>query len=479
MNLRQTSATIALALFGALVAASPAAGSRTQETIFDATNDLLLAPTAEARDATLDDLRALGVDTVRVVVPWRGLVPGSNSPRRPESFDPTDPAAYHGGVIQALDHVVRGTEERGMKLLLSPSSPTPDWASASGRSSVASPKPIEFRQLLTGLGRRYDGSFGGVPCIQPLPPPLDTVDCVKFPFIFPPLPRVSFWSMWNEPNLDLFLRPQRRRGLTVSGAAYRNLFRAGMAGLRVSGHGDDPVLVGETAPSGGHKGTPPLDFMRQVLARGPVGAAGWAHHPYDPNGTPLTPSSRRLLSIPALGGLGKPGPRSAPAPSLPVYVTEYGVESRPDRRYGVPLARQAEYLGLAEYSLWRNPRVRSFGQYLMRDDANEFEYSFQTGLRFLDGRRKPAYSAFAMTLVVREPQSGPLRFWGHVRPGEGSRVVQVKASGGRLVRRATTDADGYFQFSAPARRATRWRARAELPGGRVVQGSWIRSYRFD
>ena len=478
MTLRQTSTALALALISSLLAAAPAAASRSQETIFDATNDLLLAHSAAAREATLDELDALGVDTVRVVVPWRGLVPGPNARQRPESFDPTDPADYQSGVVQALDEVVRGTDERGMKLLLSPSSPTPDWASASGRSSVASPKPAEFRRLLIGLGRRYDGTFGGFACVQPLPPPLDTVDCAQVPFIFPPLPRVSFWSMWNEPNLDIFLQPQKRRGRSVSGVAYRNLFLAGLSGLRVSGHGDDPVLVGETAPSGGRKGTPPLDFMRQVLARGPVGAAGWAHHPYDPTGTPLAPSSARLLSIPALGRLGARRGGTA-APALPVYVTEYGVESVPDRQYGVPLARQAEYLGLAEYSLWRNRRVRSFGQYLMRDDDSKFQYSFQTGLRFRDGARKPAYAAFAMTLVVREPRRGPLRFWGHVRPAEGSGVVEVRARGGRLVRRIATDSAGYFRFSAPARGAKHWRARSVLPGGRVVQGPWIRSYRFD
>src|SRR3712207_8558442 len=97
MTLRQTSMALALALFAALLLAPPAGASRTQQTIFDATNDLLLAPSVQAREAALDELEALGVDTVRVVVPWRGLVPGANARERPASFDPTDPAEYEIG----------------------------------------------------------------------------------------------------------------------------------------------------------------------------------------------------------------------------------------------------------------------------------------------------------------------------------------------------------------------------------------------
>jgi hypothetical protein len=478
MITRQTAATVALALCALLFAAAPAAASRSQETIFDATNDLLHAPSAGSRDAILDDLDALGVDTVRVVVPWRGVVPRPGAPTRPEGFDPEDPAAYDGRVIEALDHLVRGTSSRGMGLLLSPSAPIPDWASASGRSAVASPKPAEYRRLLTGLGRRYDGTFGSVPCVQPLPPPLDTIDCLEIPILLPALPRVEFWSMWNEPNLEIFLKPQRRAGRPVGGALYRQLFLAGRQGLRVAGHGSDTVLVGETAPSGGRRGTPPLEFIGQVLARGGIGADGWAHHPYDPGGSPLASSSRKLLSIPALNRLSRALRRGQGVP-LPVYVTEYGVESVPDRRFGVPLVRQAEYLGLAEFSLWRNPNVRSYGQYLLNDDPARFQYSFQTGLRLSDGRAKPAHAAFALPLVVRRGARGPgLRFWGHVRPAEGPQVVEVSAQGRGLVRRVRTDGAGYFTFTAPSRGARRWRASATLPGGRLLKGPWIRSYRF-
>jgi hypothetical protein len=482
MTLRQKVAVAAVAACATLAAASPAAASRDQVTIFDATNDLLRANSAEAREATLDELEALGVDVVRVVVPWRGVVPDPGAARRPGGFDPTDPAAYEGGVVQALDQVVRGAGARGMEVLVSPSAPIPDWASASGRSAIESPRPAEYRQLLTGLGRRYDGTFGGIPCVQPLPPPLETIDCLQVPFLLRPIPRVGIWSMWNEPNVYLFLRPQNRAGRPFAGKLYRRLFLAGRTGLAASGHASDTILIGETAPSGGRRGTPPLDFMRQVLCAGcpALPADGWAHHPYDPGGTPFHPSSPHLLTIPSLGELSAALRRSSgSAARLPVYVTEYGVESVPDRQVGVSLSRQAEYLGIAEYSLWRNPRVRSYGQYLLTDDTAGFAFSFQSGLKLRDGRRKPAYGAFAIPLVVRQVgRGGALSFWGHVRPGSGPHAVEVHARGKGLIRRVTTNDAGYFAFRAPARGAVRWRATSPAADGRLLKGPWIRSYRF-
>ena len=134
-----------------------------------------------------------------------------------------------------------------MRVLLSPSAPIPDWASASGASPVSDPDPAAFEQLMIGLGRRYDGSFGcGLPICLPTPlEPLPTGPVLE------PIPRVEFWSIWNEPNLDLFLRPQFRRGKPVVGSLYRSLFLAARSGLQASGHGGDTVLIGETSPSSG------------------------------------------------------------------------------------------------------------------------------------------------------------------------------------------------------------------------------------
>jgi hypothetical protein len=476
------------------LATPTAQASRDQETVFDATNDLLLARSEAARDRILDDLQGLGVDIVRIVVPWRRIVPTPGSAARPLGFDPTDPAAYRGGELNSIDQAVRGAAARGMRVLLSPSAPIPDWASASGRSALVNPKPAEFRGLLVGLGRRYDGSFGSE-CL-PVPsedPPLPAGTLICLPGQRGPIPRVELWSMWNEPNLDLFLRPQYRRGRPVAGPIYRRLFLAGREGLRQSGHDADTVLIGETSPSSGYSSTAPLDFLAQVLCldsrfrhRGGcprLGATGWAHHPYDPRGSPFRASARRLLGIPALNrlqrALGTAARTGATEGRLPVYVTEYGVETVPDPD-GVSLMRQAEYLGIGEYLLWRDRWVSSYGQYLLHDDRAGNRFAFQSGLRTRAGAAKPAYEAFAIPLVAR--RSGRrIRFWGHVRPGNGVREVLVETLGGGRVselRRVNTDARGYFAFTARAGKARRWRAVCALADGRVLTGPFVRAYRF-
>src|ERR671922_230801 len=69
-----------------------------------------------------------------------------------------------------------------------------------------------------------------------------------------PLPRVSFWSVWNEPNEFHFLAPQwgvaNGRVIEPAGAIYRSLVDAAFSGLAGSGHADDTILIGETAPKG-------------------------------------------------------------------------------------------------------------------------------------------------------------------------------------------------------------------------------------
>lgn len=483
--------TLALLLACCLMAAAaPTAwAGRGQETIFDATNDLLRADSVAARGAVLDQLESLGVDTVRVVVPWREIVPAPGAATPPAGYDPTDPASYKGGVVATLDAVVRGADARGMRVLLTPSSPMPNWASRSGRSSVSDPKPAEYRRLVTGLGRRYSGSFGGLVCDEFL---ASLGICTALEVLIQPIPRVDFWSFYNEPNLDIFLKPQYRRGRPVAGSIYRSLFLAGRNGLAASGHGDDTVLVGETAPGPGRTGTAPIDFLRGVLCldasfrpRGscaPLDADGWAHHPYDPRGTPFSSSSRKLVAIPSItkmtGALARAASGGSTGGRLPIYVTEYGVESVPDRVLGVSLQRQAEFLGIGEYLLWLNPGVRSFAQYLLRDDDPGHRFSFQSGLRRHGGAAKPSLASFPITLVVRSLRNGRLLFWGHVRPAQDRVEVTVRDERSRLVRSLYTNPAGYFAFTAAPRAATRWNAESTLPGGRRLRGPRIRAYGF-
>jgi hypothetical protein len=231
-------------------------------------------------------------------------------------------------------------------------------------------------------------------------------------------------------------------------------------------------------------------FVRRGHCK-PISAAGWAQHPYTPGVAPWQrPRSKGGISIGSLGRLTRALRLAAAAGAtvgrLPVYVTEFGIESypKPAKLFGLDQLRQAEYLGIAEYLLYHNPSIRSFAQYLMQDDAGNphAHLTFNTGLRFADDRPKLSYSAFPITLVVRRQGSAQVEIWGHVRPGSGARVVEVEyqdsdgISG--VLAPVLTDEDGYFEFRSEYRPGRRWRAASPQANGRPLSGPMIRPYSF-
>lgn len=468
---------LVVALATSLAAVPGASGSRGQTTLFDLGGVALDLPPAP-RTVLLDELQDFGVDTVRVMVTWRQIAPEPGSPGKP-AFDQTNPAAYPAENWIRLDDMIQQANARGMDVLLTPTSPTPRWGSTSN-SEVANPIAFDFGQFVQALGTRYSGSY------TPPPTPTDPAPTV--------LPRVFRWSVYNEPNLTLFLKPQLRRGKSVAAKIYRRLFLAAQTGLQQSGHGDDLLLIGETSPGPGRKGTDPITFMRGVFClnerykrrRGcaPIDADGWAQHPYDPFDAPFEVPRQNLINLATIGRLTKALNKARRARGvtrrLPIYVTEYGIESVPDRKFGVSQLRQAEFIAISEFLMYRNGRIRSFGQYLMQDDAGNAQVNFQTGLRFSDGREKVSYDAFPIALVAqrRSERSKTVKIWGHVRPRGAPFNVSVEINGGRVLRRISTNAAGYFQFRTRFRKGRRYSATAVLQDGTTLTGPFVRVYEF-
>jgi hypothetical protein len=407
-----------------LAAAAPAAASRDQESIFEDEHQLLESGPGVAA-AALDDIDALGADSVRSLVLWRRVAPArKGQPYSPAAWDP-------------YDDLVRGTRARGLGLILSPSTPSPLWASrCKHRTATCKPDPKAYRAFVTALGRRYSGSYadenqgGGV------------------------LPRVTRWSLLNEPNQPGWLTPQyeRKRGRLVATAAvvYRALARAGIAGLKASGHGRDQVLLGETGPIGRFTGRlarrpiSPVEFLRNLFCLTPGGrrskargcrgfkrfaVSGFAHHPYQRGGSrppAEPPEAAGEITISAPGRLRRVLDAAARARRiprrLPVYYTEFGFQTNPpDRVFGVRVALQPAYLNQSDWMAYRDRRVRGVGQYKLVDDAPL--PSFQSGLRFGDGQPKPGYAAYQLPIWV-SGRGARLRVYGQVRPAA-NRTPQI------------------------------------------------------
>ncbi len=127
-----------------------------------------------------------------------------------------------------------------------------------------------------------------------------------------------------------------------------------------------------------------------------------------------------------------------------LYLTEFGVQSEPDPISGVSEQRQAEYRSISELIAYRNPRVRAFSQYLMRDDLPRAGSStqryggFESGLRHSGGEAKLAYDGFRLALVAERGRS--TRLWGLVRPAGGADDRADRVPQSRLVEVADAQA---------------------------------------
>jgi hypothetical protein len=461
---RQLMLALLALLAAALLAPAAAPASSRQVMTFEAPGELL---DDSRREATLDAIQAFGVARVRALVYWQDFTASPNSKRTP-SFDRADPAAYPAGTWDLLDRLIDSTQRRGIEVQLTLTGPVPKWATKAKRGHLSSPSAREFGRWVKAVARRYGD-------------------------------RVDLWSIWNEPNHPAFLKPQYENGAPASPGIYRKLYAAGEKALHgVSGGSRDAVLFGETAPIGNENLVSPLEFLRKATclneryhkARSckPLRIDGYAHHAYTrKNGPNFVHPDPDDVSIGALSRLVAALDKAARAgvlpKHLPIYLTEFGIQSKPDPIAGVSLARQAEYLAISERIAYANPRVVAFSQYLLRDDeprkgpAIDRYSGFETGLETSTGRKKPSYNGFILPLAVKRYGSSDV-LWGRVRPATGPTevTIQHKIGKGKWKRLTVVPTSGVYGFRADHRSKQRYRAKWTRPGGGTVTGPPIRAY---
>jgi hypothetical protein len=405
-SLKLTALICAAALLGVVgLAASPALADQSETVFFEAPRDLLEV-TGATRAATIAKLQSLGVHALRIVLYWGDVAPKPDAKKRPH-FNQDNPAAYKWGYYDALIDDV--TALHWTVLLTVSGGPSPRWATAGSRDQFTNPSATDFRQFTEAVGRHY-GKL------------------------------VKLYSIWNEPNQPQYLRPQYTGKKLTSPTLYRSLFLAGYDGLKASGNFSGmKVLMGETSPVGvPDAGIPaPLAFLRGLLCLSstykPIGhcselpAYGYAQHPYSVAAGPFwkgpAVGGQDDVTIGTLGrlvtALNKAAAVHAIRPDMPIYLTEFGVQSKPPNPVlGVPYQQQAEFDAISEKLAWENPRVVSFDQYLLRDDPPKVQ-GFSSGLETYKGVPKLLYDGFRLPLVVARTSTG-VSFWGIVRPFAGS-----------------------------------------------------------
>jgi polysaccharide biosynthesis protein PslG len=313
------------------------------------------------RAQLLGRARATGARLVRVLVAWHVVAPARPAPGA---------LPYDEPLMHDLDELVARAESRGMELLFTIWG-TPPWANGGLPANHAPTDLDALRDFARGVAARY--------------------------------PAVRRYSVWNEPNTELFFAPQfDEAGRSVSPAAYARVYRATYDGIKAA----NPralVGIGETsshgrdAPVAGSQDRhSPARFAELLSRERPrLEFDAWAHHPYPvqrggrPDGLALWPAVTLLSLDRFASSLSEWFGRA----ETPLWITEFAYEAAPADPGGIPEDVQAEYAARAIELAAKMPNVELFVWFTFADyDGGN---PWQSGLLDAKGAERPLYGSFS------------------------------------------------------------------------------------
>ena len=209
------------------------------------------------------------------------------------------------------------------------------------------------------------------------------------------------------------------------------------------------MLLGETSPRGTGKVVAPLTFLRGVLCLDSKyhktshelregQAAGYAHHAYTTGqGPTFKPTQPNDVTIGVLSRLPTALDRAAKAGAitahLPLYLTEFGIESTPGpgargepaAPVGVPRDLRAHRATTTR--AWSPSRSTCCATTCPSPACPLLARypGFETGLFTYKGKHKPSYDGFRLPLAVRRSGS-KVSLWGLVRPAAGVTTASIE-----------------------------------------------------
>jgi len=308
-----------------------------------------------------------GATVIHTAASWPQIAP--TRPVHP--LDADDPA-YH---LADLDTLVREASKYGLRVMVNISG-TPKWANGNQTPNHMPKKLRDLTNFAFMLAQRYDGENPGKGV-------------------------VSMWSVWNEPNLHQFLTPQyNAKGKIVSPGEYARLYKAAYAGIKRANPGAE-VAIGETSAQGRDKPakgnsseTVSPGMFAKLLARiKGLKFDAWAHHPYptSPGAKPMEKVRYPNVTLSQLPTFEKQL-KSTFHRKVPIWITEYGHETKPAQKNGVTYSQQSAYAKQALAVAKADPNVQMFVWFTFRDSAGN---PWQSGLEQPSGAHKPAYAAFS------------------------------------------------------------------------------------
>jgi hypothetical protein len=228
-RLRNILLVTALALGGTLVLPTGALASKGQWSVFEDHTALVKSPVDE-RIRRLNEVKELGVDTLRIEVKWNEVAPDPGSKTKPSNFDASDPGAYasHPNAYPGFggyDDLVVRARNLGFRIILTVTGDAPRWATQGGLGTGTNvnyrPSSGEYANFAAAVAKRYSGVYAG-------------------------LPAVFYYTIWNEPNHRQFIKPTKS-----APGIYRNMVDAAtwwMPRSRRSGPPTRPPRSGSARP---------------------------------------------------------------------------------------------------------------------------------------------------------------------------------------------------------------------------------------
>ena len=367
-----------LAVVFVVVACTPVTASAADRMWMGFTDDPVLRYDP-GRQTDFDLVRQSDATIVRTIVVWSSVA----ATKPANATDPFDPA-YR---FDDLDEYVRNAQSRGLDVLMTIWG-TPAWANGGKAPQYAPIDAGDLQAFAQALASRYSGRYPGYPFVR-------------------------FFGIWNESNLATFLRPQyTSTGKPASPAIYARLAAAGYAGLK-AGNPLAQVAIGETSSNGRQRHVPGLTdtlapgLFAQLVAQADPNLRfdAWAQHPYPfpVNQAPTQVAHWPNVPLLGLGKLESALDAGFKRKGIPIWITEYGNETKPGEPKGVTEAQQARYLPQAIAIARRDPRVRMFIWFVFRDSAGS---TWQSGLYRTDSTPKPAQAAWPVAARPLDMRNG-------------------------------------------------------------------------
>jgi len=318
---------------------------------------------SQTRAQNLQLASSEGASVIHTTATWAALAP--TRPAEPSNGD--DPAYK----LTDLDDLVFQAGLYNLRVMINITG-TPKWANGGKAPNVMPKKLGDLTTFARMLATRYSGRTGHG--------------------------SVSLWSVWNEPNLQLFLTPQFVGKKIVGPANYAKLFKAAYAGIK-AGNPLAKVAIGETSARGRDKPLPgvsatiaPATFAHLLSQVKGLKFDAWAHHPYptSPNLPPMQKVRYPNVTLSTMSQFEKDLAKWFHRP-VPIWITEYGHETKPAEPHGVSLAQQAAYAKQALNFAKKDPNIQMFIWFVFRDSAGN---PWQSGLIAQSGATKPAFASF-------------------------------------------------------------------------------------